>query len=183
MNTAKVSAAKPKVSGAVFAAPIGTALPTTASATLNQAFKELGYVTEDGLTNSNSLETEEIRAWGGDVVLTPVTGRPDEWTLSLMESLNGDVLKLVYGASNVTVDGQTGAIAVSANAGELEANSWVFDMILSDGSLKRVVLPNAKISETGDISYVDNGAITYEVTLRAMPDTNGNTHYEYIEAA
>ena len=55
-------------------------------------------------------------------------------------------------------------------------------MLLSDGSAKRSVLPNAKITNVAEITYSDSAAVGYNATLNAMPDTNGNTHYEYISA-
>lgn len=60
--TNNVSAAKPKLSGAIFRAPLGKDLPKDAKSKLNEAFKELGYASEDGLTNENSADTESIKA-------------------------------------------------------------------------------------------------------------------------
>ena len=55
-------------------------------------------------------------------------------------------------------------------------------MALKGGTSKRIVLPSAKVSEIGDISYGDSDAIGYETTWTALPDKDENTHYEYIKA-
>lgn len=34
-----------------------------------------------------------------------------------------------------------------------------------------------------DIVYSDSKALGYGITLAAVPDTSGNTHYEYIKEA
>ena len=49
-----VTTAKPKVSGEVFYAPLGTTLHTDATTPLDTKFKNLGYVSEDGFTYSTA---------------------------------------------------------------------------------------------------------------------------------
>lgn len=178
-NVSNVSTGKPKVAGAVYFADLGTTLPTDASSALAAGFSDLGYVSDDGVTNSNTPETDDINAWGGDVVLTVQTSKPDEFKFTLIETLNSGVLKVVYGDSNVSVNGGTGAITVQATSAEQEEHSYVLDMALRGGAMRRIVIPNGKVKEVGDIVYKDDEAIGYEVTISALPNSSGITHYEY----
>lgn len=175
-----VSTAKPKIGGAIYSAPLGTALPTDATTALNEAFKSLGFISEDGMTNTNSPSSESVKAWGGQIVASTQTEKEDTFQATLIEVLNVDVLKEVYGTDNVTGTIDTG-ITIKANAKELLEHSIIVDMALKGGVKKRIVLPSTKVSEIGDISYGDSDAIGYETTWTALPDTDGQTHYEYIK--
>ena len=98
-----------------------------------------------------------------------------------IESLNVEVLKSVYGDKNVSGTLKEG-ITVKANANEAEQSSWVIDVILKK-AVKRIVIPCASITEIGDIVYKDDDSIGYETTLSAVPDAEGQTHYEYIKGS
>lgn len=179
-SSSNVSAGKPKVTGAIFIAPVGTTLPTDSTTALNSAFVELGYASDAGVVNSESRETETIKAWGGDTVLKPFTGKEDTFQFTLIEALNVNALKLVYGDSNVTGD-LTNGISIKSAAEDLDYHSFVIEMVLN-GAVKRIVIPSAKVTEVGDITYADGEAIGYDTTLSAVPDAAGGTHYEYIKA-
>ena len=182
-TVSNVSTGKPKVAGAVYSAPVGTTLPTSASATLNGAFVDMGYISEDGVTNSNSPTSEKIKDWGGQVVLVVTTEKEDTFKLKFLEALNANVLEAVYNTANVTVNGGAGTINVTVNAAESVERAYVIDMVMRGGALKRIVIPSAKISELADIVYKSDEAVGYEVTLDALPDNSGNSHYEYIVLA
>lgn len=178
-NAKNASTGKPKVGGAIFVAPANTALPTDASSELAAAYKCLGYIGEDGVTNNDSYGVGEVKAWGGDTVLNYTESHTDTFGCKLLEVLSVDVLKAVYGDSNVSGDLTTG-IVVKSNATEKPYLVWVFEMVLTEGAIKRIVIPSGKVNELGEIKYADNEAIGYDVTIGTVPDTNGNTHYEYI---
>ena len=181
-NVSNVSAGKPKVGGAILAAPLGTALPTNAVSELDAAFESLGYISEEGVVNSNSPSSEKKKAWGGDTVLNLQTDKPDQFKYKLIEILRLAVLKFVYGPENVSGTLETG-ITIKANSKETPQVSVVIDMILKNGVLKREVIPIAQVTAVEDITYADSDAIGYGTTVDAFPDTNGNTHYEYIQSA
>lgn len=178
-NSAHVSVGKPKVGGAIFRAPRGTTLPTDAKSELNEAFENLGYISEDGVVNNNSPESDNIKAWGGSTVCTTQTSKEDTWQFTLIEALSLAPLKLVYGDDNVTGDLDSG-ITIKANDTQQPDSAIVIDMVMRGGVLKRVVLPSASVSEVGEITYSDSDAVGYETTMTASPDDKGNTHYEYM---
>lgn len=178
-NASNVSTGKPVVGGGIYIAPLGTELPDDAKKTLNVAFANLGYCSDDGVTNENGPDTDDIVAWGGDTVGTIDKTRKDTFQFTLIEIKNLETLKMVYGKDNVSGTLGTG-ITVKANSSVREHNSYVIDQILSGGDLKRIVIPNGSLTDLGEISYKDGDPINYEVTISALPDKAGNTHYEYI---
>jgi len=181
-TTSNVSVGKPKIGGAIYNAPIGTVLPTDAIGALNAAFNCVGYISDAGVTNGNGPSGSQVKAWGGDVVLSLETDKPDTFKFAMIEVLDVNVLKAVYGSENVSGALPTG-ITVRANNSPHEASAWVIDIVMTNNALKRIVIPNAVISALDDIAYTDSSAVGYAVTLSAMPGDAAfgyDTHKEYI---
>ena len=93
-----VAAAKPAVGGALSVAATTATLPTDAVTALDTAFTSVGYISEDGITETNTRESEDIKAFGGEIVLSSQTEFSNTFQLTLIEVLNVDVLKEVFGA-------------------------------------------------------------------------------------
>lgn len=179
-TASNVTAAKPVVAGAIYVAPKGTTVPTDTTTTLGEAFKSLGYVSEDGLDNDQSIEVEDIKAWGGAKVLSIVNEKNNTYHFTLIESLNPEVLKTVYGSNNVTGTLSTG-IGVTITDDDTEEFAWVVDMVMRGGVAKRIVVPDGKVTEIGTINYSDSAAVGYELTVTALNPLGTGYGYEYIK--
>jgi hypothetical protein len=168
----------PADGAAVYAAPLGTALPTSATASLNNAFVDLGWVSEDGVTNAISREVTKHRAWGGEVVKVTQDNYTETLTLTLLES-SADVLKVVYGEDNVTENGD--AITVEHSRLMLARQSFVIDFV--DGEKAgRIVVREGQVTELGDVVYVHRDLTRYEITVDVFkPDNADNAVVVYFD--
>lgn len=182
-NAQNVSAAKPPIAGAIYVGTAGVTLPTDTDTAIDTTkFKDLGYVSSDGITNSTNIESNDVKAWGGDTVLTTITSKDDTFKFTLIESLNDDVLKFVYGAGNVSGDLTTG-LSVQVSSQDVPEVSLIIDMLRRNNTKQRICIPYAKTSAIEDILYTDSDATGFGTTLKCTPDASGYTHYEYIKKA
>lgn len=160
------------VTGAVYVAATGTAAPTTEDSTLDAAFGDLGYVSEDGITESRDRTSTNIKAWqNGDTVRTVVTEATYTLAFTMIETKAGTV-ELFYG--NAPVAGKV--VVVPTKTGGRKA--FVVDVIDGDEAL-RIYIAEGEVTETGDLVYANGEAIGYPVTITgystsAIQDVDGN---------
>ncbi len=181
-----VYAAEPLATGSCLVAPLGTALPTSVDAVVDEDFVDLGYVGEDGFTETNERTTEDKKAFGGDTVKVLQTEYNHTFQFVLLESLKADVLKAVYGASNVTVTPANSShgtqITVKKNSKKLPHMSWVIDTTDTELNAKyRNVIPDGQITEVGDVTIVHSDTISYEVTVKCFKNGAGDYVYLYTD--
>lgn len=167
------------ITGGIYVAPVGTPLPTDVFTPLNDDFKITGLIGEDGLTESPTRETNDIKAWGGHLARVLQSDYAIEVTLTYIERTETS-LKEVYGDDNVTIRPKDSSTLTSIvkNAQQLPNKSRVAEML--DGQTKiRLVYPNCQIVNVGESKYAGNDLIAYPVTIKCYPDENGNYGYEY----
>lgn len=187
-SSANVTFSKPGTSanksGYIWVAPLGTAIPTDATAELDKAFVGLGYLSEDGLTEPASFEPgDNIVAAGGDTVAQADPTFSKTWTGTCIEALNEDLLKVAYGSANVTVTPATttdGSITIKEQAGDIEHHVIVIDEMLKGGRKRRNVMADATFLITGDISHVHTALVNFEFTITAYPTANNPAQTQYI---
>lgn len=175
--------AKPiSVTGGIKVAPLGTVTPTDPTSVLNVAFKELGYVTEDGLKLSHDASDDKIKVWGGVTIRTIRSDYSATITGTLVSTLDIDVLKNVFGDSLVTQ--KSGFIAIKHSADIAPEKVYIIETKdASNGGRKRYVIPKGQITVSGDVNLSHKEITGFEVTIEALADKDGVCYYEYVETA
>lgn len=163
LNSSNVDVA---TTGTVSYAPVGTAAPTNATSALNAAFRDVGYISADGVAEARERSTSNIVAWqNADVVRSVVTEASIAVTFTMIET-NTASLELFYGAAVNTTDGSV-AIVPGQTGGR---KATVVDYV--DGlKFVRLYLPQSEVLEVGEVSLTSSGdAVGYEVTVMGYPD-------------
>lgn len=176
--TNPISSTKGVSGGYIYAAPVGTALPTDITSTLNAAFVNLGKITDDGIVESVDTDSETKNDINGDPMYTTKSSRTEQAVFTLAE-MDADVLKALYGPDNVTV--ATGLITVKHNSKTIPPVSLVLELVLADDRRWRQVIPSATLTELGDLTILSSETAAREATFVFNADESGNTAYDYIE--
>jgi len=170
LDASKVEVA---VTGAVYLAPLGTTGPTDSEIALNAAFKAVGYISEDGITETPEEDTTEIRAWqNGDIVRRVLSSHEIQYQFTMIET-NEVTLEAYYGnydAGDVVVTGE-----------QLPRQALVIETI-DDGKIRRRFAPVAQVVERGEVQLTNDEATGFEVTFTCYPDTNGGKVYIFAPA-
>jgi hypothetical protein len=182
-TASKVVAGKPSVVGGAFYGPTATAGPVDGTTALGVGFTGLGYIGDDGLSETVDRSTDKKKAWGGDVVKIVQTDFGATIKLTLIESLNSDVLKAVYGDGNVSTTAATATEGtehkVQVNSDILPMKSWVFE-IRDDPAKIRIYVESGQVTEIGEVKYTESDLTGYEITIECFPDADGNAFVKYI---
>lgn len=159
--------------GGVYVAPTGTTLPTNATSAINAAFDDMGYIDEGGVTEGQGTQSNDIRAWQLGAVVRKVRTQHDlTYSFTALETRD-TVLEQFYG----NYDPATGKVEVTGAIAE--RNVWVISYV-DDDDVVRIVLPDAEVSDIGDVVYLGTDAVKYPFVLTAYPDASGVKAYIYF---
>lgn len=155
------------VSGEVSVGLTSATAPTGTASALT-GFTGLGYVSEDGVTETRDRSTDSITAWQNSAqVRTVVTESSLTFQFTMIETKEATV-ELFYGAVVTPAVSDGSFVVVPANTGGQQ--SFVIDVV--DGAeLIRIYIPNGEVTEVGDRVYNNSGdPIGYDVTVTAYPN-------------
>lgn len=175
-TAANVIVGKPLATGGVLTGALSATLPTAATGT-TAGFTAVGYISDDGVTQTIDTDTTDIVAWGGDTVRVVQTSHKVEYKFTLIET-SSTSLSVYYGTDNVT--GSAGVLTVKIKGGDLDHGKWVLEV--KDGDQRvRVCIPDGQVTDRGDVVFKDDEAVGYEITLSCYPDSSGVKAYLYTD--
>lgn len=156
---------KVAVTGAVYVGTDAAAAPTSATSILGTGWRSVGYISEDGVVEANTQDSNEIIAWqNSDVVRKTITRSEVTYQFTMIET-NEASLGLFYGR---TIDGGTDTSHTIGGASTTRL-PIIID-IVDGGKVVRRYAPDAEVTERGEVTFAAGDALGYQVTLTAYPD-------------
>lgn len=154
------------VTGTVWVAPTGTALPTDVTTALNAAFKSVGFISEDALTEALDITIERLRAWQRPVGIRSLTTEV-EWTFQFgMLETSPLVLDLYYGGATTTV---ASGVATTAIKAWPQSTQKAMVIEIEDGDvLTRYAIPAVEIGEREEVAHTNAEGTIWGVTVNVM---------------
>src|ERR1051325_7050092 len=147
------------------------------SVALNSAiYKEIGALTDDGLTESTSQDYQDIFMWQGNALAASLPGEYTKtFTFAALET-NAVSLGLTFAGSTLT---QTAyGVSIAEKPPTRDIRTWVLHGM--DGTrIQRIVVPLGQLTERGDVVWSSTDVTAYEYTVKCFVDGSGNVAYRW----
>jgi hypothetical protein len=177
-NSENVYIPGPTPGGYAWVGGDGAVLPTD-SATELEGFIDLGFLDENGYSETQARENQDLKAFGGVVVKSKQTSYAATFKMVFLE-MSDTVLKLVYGPDKV--EGSGNDTVVTGSAKELPERTFVIETLLDDTTKERLVIPRGKITSIDEIVYNAKDPVKYGVTISALVFNGADAYTRYKSA-
>lgn len=166
--------------GLVWMAMTGSTAPTDSTSALAAAWKNMGGITESGVTIHQSTTTAKKKFYGSPAVQrTLVTDQ--EYTVDVVfAETNARTMEVFWrrALNSITPTAVSGAWSTTAGTYTRQLYALVVDMV--DGlNHMRFYMPQVEVTSQGDVKIANSETLEFSVTLSAYPDTSGNAIYPF----
>lgn len=170
--------------GGGWTAPVRTPQPAAIETPPDDLWVPLGAISSDGLTVGFEEDSESFTPWGLSTPFrTVVTSSVRTFQLTLWETARSAVISLMYRipAEDLAPDPVTETMTWAETGSPApDRRAFLFDVY--DGeNLLRYYLPEAEITDRGDVVHSGSDMRGFEVTISAYPDAAGNTVYHSLK--
>lgn len=155
--------------GSVYVATVtpGLVYPTTEEETLDTAFQELGFVSEDGVTFSNTPEVTDINSWQSAYPTRRLVTARSLTVAAALQQWNEDTFAVAFQGGEWSESGTTFRYDPPADTDALVDLAVVIDA--QDGTRKqRWVVYRANVTEAVETNLTRSAAAALPVTWTAL---------------
>jgi hypothetical protein len=161
----------------VYVGAVGSTAPTDTTTALDAAFKALGLLSEDGMTEKRDQSSDDYYAWGGVLVRTVRSKFKRTFVVTALED-NATVFALVNPGSTAAT--ATGTTTRTVKNPTVNPQAFVFEM--RDGDVtRRIVVPKGEVTEVGDVKYSDSDITGFELTITVYPASDGTLYKDITD--
>ena len=179
-STKNVSYGKFLSGGYFFVAKHGTTLPTDNSTPLDPAFKNMGFMGDDGFSFDNSVTTNTAQDANGDTIASD-SAAPTKTMTTTFREIKKDSMAVVYGSDNVT--DEDGLLTIHDKGPNNETLSAVIEILLKDGRKDRKVIESLSPNQLGSESIVYNSLVGKQLTWSiSKGETTGDYMVDYVDS-
>jgi hypothetical protein len=168
------------LTGSVAVAPYSPSLvlPSSPTAALDPAFKDLGYTTEDGSTFTVTPNVQDITAWQKRTPVRRIVTARDVTVAFVLEQLNLDTFALGFGGGDWT-EPTAGTYRYDPPADGDALAEYALVLGFADGDKHgRLVMYKGTINEAVEMQLVANNSANIPVTLASLtPDDEDASWY------
>jgi hypothetical protein len=167
-------------SGSVSAAPVGTTIPTTPTASPDAAFIDLGYMTEDGVTFSSTPTVEDINAWQSpDPIRRLVTTRTLTAAFNAQQ-VNQENFLVAFGGG--TWSSPSAGVYKYVPPAAADALQELALLVRSADGTKnnQYGIYRGNITEAVESQIVRSAPQTLPITFSALTPTGGGASWEFL---
>lgn len=178
--TTDASLVEVAATGAIYMSTVGAVAPTNSTVAWTTAWGELGFISDDGVTENPTMDNEEIKAWqSGATVRRVITGSGLELSFTAIET-NKRTLDLFYPGSVITdIAGPPAETRVDIKLPVATQKAFGIDVV--DGAKRiRIVVPKGELIDRGEVSYVNGSPIGYQYSLNVVPDSSNILALKYF---
>lgn len=157
--------------GTVRVAVVGSTQPTTPTAAPVAAWRDLGYVNEDGCTFTDSKEIEDVLGWQSFYPLRKlITGKEAALSFVLKE-WDERTIPLAFGGGSVTSPSAGVWRYAPPSPGTLDLRALMLDWEDGDKNY-RLIIPQGMVTESVETQLVRSASAELPITFTAIPTSS-----------
>lgn len=153
--------------GSIYTAPLGSALPDSIDDPLSEAWPDLGYASEEGVTWVDGKTMEPIRAWQSFYDLRRLVASKEGSLAFQLMQWNRDTVELAFGGGTVTEPAPGAYLYTPPEPQDVDERMMAVEWEDGDSDF-RLIFPKGIVSENVETNIVRTAAALLPITFALL---------------